>query len=296
MAVCVTCNLCRDPGTLAGAQETERVPSNVRRFQENLFTVWRCTNCLSLHCAEDADLPRYYADYPLQRQKFTFHDKIGYRNRLRLLRERGLKATDRVLDYGCGIGLFVEYLRRQGVDAFGYDAFVPAFADAKALEESYDVVTSYDVIEHDDDTRAFLQRQARLVRPGGLLVVGTPRADAIVVTRHTDPQLHQPYHRHILSEQALVTLGLDTGLELVDVYRRSYYDSLVPTVNWRFLTGNLQAAGGFLDVAVEPPQMGPLLRSPKLVAMAFAGYFFPPRNTMIVTFRRPANMPAADRR
>jgi hypothetical protein len=90
----------------------------------------------------------------------------------------------------------------------------------------------------------------------------------------------------MLSEQALVALGLADGLDLVDVYRRSYYDSLIPTVNWRFLTGNLQASGGFLDTAVEPPQMGPILRSPKLLAMAFVGYFFPAGDSMISTFRR----------
>jgi hypothetical protein len=90
----------------------------------------------------------------------------------------------------------------------------------------------------------------------------------------------------MLSEQALVALGLADGLDLVDVYRRSYYDSLIPTVNWRFLTGNLQASGGFLDTAVEPPRMGPILRSPKLIAMAFVGYFFPAGDSMISTFRR----------
>jgi hypothetical protein len=33
----------------------------------------------------------------------------------------------------------------------------------------------------------------------------------------------------------LLALGREQGLELADIYRRSFYDSLLPTVNSRFL-------------------------------------------------------------
>ena len=83
MATCLECNLCEEPGTLAGASqagaEVGQVPCNVREFSADLFTLWRCTNCRSLHCAEDADLERYYARYPLKSQKLSFNDRIGYR-------------------------------------------------------------------------------------------------------------------------------------------------------------------------------------------------------------------------
>jgi hypothetical protein len=39
----------------------------------------------------------------------------------------------------------------------------------------------------------------------------------------------------ILSERMLLALGREQGLELADIYRRSFYDSLLPTVNSRFL-------------------------------------------------------------
>ena len=62
MAAHTKCLLCDNPGTLAGAVDAGKVPCNVRRFQDKLFTLWRCTGCGSLHCAEDADLALYYAD------------------------------------------------------------------------------------------------------------------------------------------------------------------------------------------------------------------------------------------
>ena len=48
--------------------EVGAVPCNVREFSKDLFTLWRCIGCGSLHCAEDADLDRYYAHYPLKDQ------------------------------------------------------------------------------------------------------------------------------------------------------------------------------------------------------------------------------------
>jgi SAM-dependent methyltransferase len=263
-----------------------RIPCNVRRFQERVFTLWRCTGCGSLHCAEDADLALYYADYPLKRQNLGFAERIGYGNRLRLLERQGFRRSDRVLDYGCGAGLFVRSLRQKGLSqVFGYDAFVPEYQDPRRLEESYDAVVSYDVIEHDDDPREFMRLAAPLVRSRGLFVIGTPNADHVSLGRKGDPSLHPPYHRHILSERILLALGREQGLEPEHIHRRSYFDSLFPTVNSRFMWRYL-GKSGLLDTAVEPPQTGLVLRSPDLLFFAFFGYFLPAGDSMIVSFRK----------
>src|ERR1035441_2875316 len=105
MAICTTCNVCDEPGTLERATDLGKVPCNVRRFKDDIFTLWRCTGCGSLHCAEDADLPLYYAEYPLKKQQLTFSERIGYGNRLKMMRRQGVRNSDRILDYGCGAGL-----------------------------------------------------------------------------------------------------------------------------------------------------------------------------------------------
>src|SRR6185369_5250482 len=109
------------------------------------------------------------------------------------------RRTDRIWDYGCGAGLFVKFLRDRGYEnVSGYDAFVPEYSVRYRQEGSYDAVVSYDVIEHADDTREFMVSLARLVKPGGILVIGTPNADNVPLERIKDPSLHPPYHRHIL--------------------------------------------------------------------------------------------------
>ena len=286
MPACTRCNLCQNPGTFTEAVDVGKVPCNVRRFKDKTFTLWRCTGCGSIHCLEDADLGLYYAGYPLKHQKLGFAERIGYANRLRLLKRQGFRESGRILDYGCGAGLFISFLREKGLPhVFGYDSFVPAYLDPQRLTETYDAVVSYDVIEHDDDPREFLNRIGALVRSGGLLVIGTPNADHVSIASKGDPSLHVPYHRHILSERALLALGCEQGFEPVHVHRRSFCDSLVPTVNSRFMWRYV-AKSGVLDAAVEPPQTGLVLRSPDLLFLAFFGYFLPAGDSILVSFRK----------
>jgi SAM-dependent methyltransferase len=208
---------------------------------------------------------------------------------VRLLKRQGLRKSDRILDYGCGAGLFVKFLRSKGFEnVAGYDAFVPEYSSRQRLAESYDAVVSYDVIEHDDDTRGFMRSLANLVKPGGILALGTPNADNVPLAKTKDPSLHPPYHRHILSERVLLALGRAEKLEPVHIYRRSFYDSLVPTVNSRFMWRYIQKTGGLLDAAIEPPRTGLVLTSPEMLFLAFFGYFRPLGDNILVTFRKMA--------
>jgi len=286
MASCTECNLCDRPGTLQSARDTGHVPSNVRRFKETVFTLWRCTGCGSIHCAEDADLSSYYANYPPKKRKLTFYERIAYRNRLRLLERHGFRRSMELLDFGCGVGLYVKFLRQAGLTrAFGYDHFVAQYKKPARLSEYFDAVVSYDVIEHADDPRAFMNMVAQRVRRGGLLAIGTPRADGLSISNIGDPALNPPYHRHILSEAALIALGREQALEPVHISRRSPYDSLVPFVNSRFSCRYIQATGGLFDEAVEArPSL--LFRSPALLYLAFFGYFVQRKDNMVVVFRK----------
>ena len=292
MAACTVCNVCDAPGTLAGAKERQRVPCNVRAFRNGCFTVWRCPNCGSLHSAEDADLDYYYSDYPPHRvdaTKLNFVTRIGCRHRSRILIRQGLKPSHSVLDYGCGGGLFLRYLEEEGFsDVTGYDAFVPAFSDTRTLDRRYDAVVAWDVIEHTDDPREFFRTVSGLLKPGGLLAIGTPDAAHIFLGKDplATPELHQPYHRHILSEAALLNFGRENGLAPTHSSHRLYMDSLWPCINTQFLWGYTVKTGGYIDAVGEPPRFDVLLSSPELIAKAFFGYFFPNRTNMIVSFRK----------
>ena len=117
----------------------------------------------------------------------------------------------RALDVGCGAGLLCEPLARLGATVTGLDAApenVEAASEHAALSglaidyrsgsvedlvgETFDLVTSLEVIEHATDPAAFVAGLAAALAPGGLMILSTP-------------------NRTMLSRLALITLAEGTG-------------------------------------------------------------------------------------
>ena len=169
---CVTCADEPDPGQVAWAT----VHSSEREFEHERFAVWRCPRCRCIHAFGDVDLDRYYRRYGLHETGLDLLERVFYRNKLRFIRR--FVPLDRggpVLDFGCGNGIFVEYLRRRGyTDVAGYDPYSAAHADPRVLGRRYRLVLSTDVVEHVPSPAEHLARAGEQVAPGGFLYLQTP--------------------------------------------------------------------------------------------------------------------------
>jgi SAM-dependent methyltransferase len=289
MNSCHHCPFCPETGTYQNALEKAQIPGIVRAFQHQNFTVWRCESCGSLHSKEDVNLPHYYEGYPFAQHKLDFWSRVAYRKRTRDLKKQGIQKHHKILDYGCGAGVFVQYLRDQGYGhAVGYDPYVPAFAEPERLRDEYDAVLAQDVIEHADDPRVMLREILSCLKPDGLLYLGTPLANRIRLQQaeRFAMSLHQPYHRHIFSLKALLDLTGSCGLRVTGLSQRHCTDTLTPTVNTRFLHEFIRAGGNVVDVGFEPPPPNLFKRHPKLLLFAFFGYFFSQRSELSGYFRK----------
>lgn len=119
--------------------------------------------------------------------------RYGMAKRCRVVTGRRSRPG-RLLDVGCGKGLFLDAMRRRGWEVagvdftpaavsiarerFGLDVFEGTFEQAKYPNASFDVVTLWNVIEHVPDPPATIREIGRVLRPGGLVVMATPNADA----------------------------------------------------------------------------------------------------------------------
>lgn len=284
-----TCMLCGQ-GCYEHARESALVNSNVRQWQHEQFTVWRCAHCLSLHSLERVDLDRYYGAYPFRRRKLDGFARRSFASYVRKLRHAGMCPTSRVLDYGCSEGLLIQYLKEQGVTVTaGYDAYVAGYDDKTVLSAEYDVVLAQDVIEHVEDPLELLDSLLKCVRPGGLLALGTPRADGIQLSQAEKftHSLHQPFHLHIFSEQSLLAACAARGLQTVGVHRRHVLDTPFPFVNWSFLRAYLQQLDNTVDAGFDQVDLRRILKSPRLLLLGFLGYLLPVHSEMLFILRKP---------
>lgn len=283
------CNLCGQPREASSEQATVRC--NVRKFVSESFPVWRCGTCQSIHSAIDVDLPHYYAGYPVFNAELNWMLNVVYGNQLKRLRECGLNDGARILDYGCGNGVLVRFLQLNGFpDTVGYDRFAKDYQDTSVLAQSYDCIVTQDVIEHVDDPHQFLAQLSAMLNPGGMISVGTPDAKALDLTRPEDfvHALHQPYHRHILSADALIDAGKRQGWSLTRFYSTMYNNTLVPTMNPRFVLHYVRCFDDVYDLVSEPIHTNSWrLWSPVTAFYAVFGYFFDRHTDVQAIFRAP---------
>jgi SAM-dependent methyltransferase len=174
-------------------------------------------------------------------------------------------------------------------DVAGYDAYSSRYNGPGVLERQYDVVIAQDVIEHVEDPAAVLKQLAACTKAGGILCIGTPRADDIDLSdvERSIHSVHQPYHLHILSERAIQLFSGQLGITIEALYRRHSCDTPYPFVNWRFLKAYLAAGDDTLDAGFDPPKLSKFLRAPQLVLLGLFGYLVPPTSEMIVLMRKP---------
>jgi 2-polyprenyl-3-methyl-5-hydroxy-6-metoxy-1,4-benzoquinol methylase len=189
-----------------------------------------------------------------------------------VLAERGVTGT--LADIGCGSGELWQVLRGPfrscvGVDAVRYDGlpadvdFRPADLDSARLplsDASVDAAAAVEVIEHLENPRAFVRDLARIVRPGGWVVVTTPNqlSALSLLTLAVKGRFSAfqddayPAHRTALLEIDLRRIMTECGLrDLAVIYTRlgrlpltaAHYPDAIASLAPRWLSDNVVVVG-----------------------------------------------------
>jgi dolichol-phosphate mannosyltransferase len=142
-------------------------------YLRTLHRMWRLRNSVQ---AADYDYRAFYSRIWLQRywQRARHRIVLGF-----------LEQQESVLDIGCGSSrIILDLPKAVGLDILQrklrwlrprHDYLVRASCDRLPFaDESFEAVICSEVIEHVPDTPEVLQEMGRVLKPGGVLILGTP--------------------------------------------------------------------------------------------------------------------------
>ncbi|MFG1391364.1 class I SAM-dependent methyltransferase [Xanthobacter agilis] len=160
--------------------------------------------------------------------KWEVHDALTYRSDTRVdfvHTARHVPAGAKVLDIGCGPGVFRRHLTH--ATYVGLDPYASADVDDVVIRETleehaeknpgaYDVTCAFHVIEHVPDPRRHAELMAKLVKPGGLVVLGAPLYPSPLTEVPNFPLNIPPHHVTMWNPQSFSALAKELGLEVVE--------------------------------------------------------------------------------
>ena len=113
----------------------------------------------------------------------------GQDRRLAFIRQYVELRAKRILDVGCGLGMYVTQFRQFSDDVYGVDIDPDKIARASEslpnlrvspaeelpfADDSFDIILLNEVIEHVDDDRQTINEAYRVLAPGGHMVIYAP--------------------------------------------------------------------------------------------------------------------------
>jgi 2-polyprenyl-3-methyl-5-hydroxy-6-metoxy-1,4-benzoquinol methylase len=142
----------------------------------------------------------------------------------------------RLLDVGCGNGIFLDCMRSRGwnvqgaeVDrksaliakrTFGIPVHIGTLEEAKYPNGYFDAITLNHVIEHVYDPIGLLKECYRILKPGGFIVAVTPNVKSIGHTRFERNwiALDPPRHFHLFSRSTIESIASKAGFQTMEIW------------------------------------------------------------------------------
>ncbi len=190
--------------------------SGYRRQINDIYSVLKCGNC-GLEYTDPLptreQLEIFYTNYQDIRADAKVVIMNAKKNLKHLSARYGLSNSSRILDFGCGVGLFVNIAGQNcvGVDPFYADG-QRILADIQDLNESqFDFITLWGALEHLADPLNSINKLAMKLVNGGLIALTTIDAEGIIPYYYKPPE-HLTYWTHA----AFNLLASNCGLELIE--------------------------------------------------------------------------------
>jgi SAM-dependent methyltransferase len=237
---------------LCGERRSEPIHTGTDRLfrtTDEVFTIVRCRGCgLARLDPPPLDPGRYYPPgywydpSPVEEtyRRLVIRDHVNFARR-----SVAAKSSCRVLDVGCGSGLFLRELHRAnpavkpvGLDAStraaalagrlnGVSAVVARLDRAPFAPASFDLITMFHVLEHLPNPGVYVEAAYKLLAPAGKLIVQTPNLDCwqYRLWRSRWSGLDIPRHLYNFRTRDLRWLMQHCGFRVIRVKHFSWRDN-----------------------------------------------------------------------
>ncbi len=142
-------------------------------------------------------------------------------------------GVGRLLEIGCGTGIFLNEMRRRGWavfglepnrraseyarDRFGVDVFQGTLEEFEAPSEGFDLICLWNVLEHLPTPAKDLKRMEQMLKRGGLLVMSIPNLESLDRKLFGESWIgwELPRHLYLFPRHALQSFLEKNGMEIV---------------------------------------------------------------------------------
>ncbi len=178
----------------------------------NTIEIYSCqkTNYRFYHPKEVIGDAKFYEhlNQVIGSENYYFEDKWEYQIAKNAIAKHNVNT---ILDIGCGGGEFLQYftadyevvgieynekalelLRSKGITH--YKIMIEEFSEAEENQNKFDVITAFQVLEHIYDANSFISAILKCLKPGGLLIFGTPNNTPYIYGHDRLHPLNLPPH------------------------------------------------------------------------------------------------------
>jgi len=173
---------------------------------------------------------------------------IDFREGLKLI--ESFKHPGRLLDVGCGMGIFLSMAKERGWDVFGVDisdyatgfarerfginCFVGRLKNANFPDNYFDVIALWDVIEHFESPLEELEEVRRILADDGIIFFDTPNVESLMrliahwiykvtggLFKYPLKKLYHQFHLYYFSTKTLKMLLDKSGFEIIEMKKKT---------------------------------------------------------------------------
>lgn len=238
---------------------------------QETFTITKCQQCqfaITSPRPSDDKLGKYYLseDYiSHSNQAKSLIDSLylAARNytlawKRKLILTHSTRATNKLLDYGCGTGAFVQTTTKDNWQSFGVEPSSEARQEATritnvpiytSLEEasthSFDVVTLWHVLEHVPNLDQILQKLKSMLSNNGTMFIAVPNHLSWDGNHYKEYWAGYDVPRHLwhFSDQTMKLLVEKNGLQLQQIIPMKLDSFYISLLSEKYKTGNTTIAG-----------------------------------------------------